>query len=100
MRSRITKRLVGKARLSDGHDFDAEVEFQLLHTSAEIGRLDNPEQVLVKAADDIITGRLELPAGLPIPAGQTMTLTSEDGTKFRVVTGFNGKVTGTGSFFR
>ena len=98
MRSRITKRLVGKARLSDGHDFDAEVEFQLLHTSAEIGRLDNPKPVLVEAAGDIVTGRLKLPAGLPIPAGQTMTLTSEDGTKLRVITGFNGKVTG--SFFR
>jgi hypothetical protein len=100
MGRRITRRLQGKARLSDGHDFNTEVEFQLLHTSAEIGCVDNPKPILLKAADDIITGRLELPAGSPIPAGQTMTLTSEDGTKLRVITGFNGKVTGTGSFFR
>ena len=95
-----TRRLAGKARLSDGRDFNADVEFQLLHTSAEIGRRLNSASPLVEEATNIITGRLETPAGLPVPSGQTMTLTLEDGTKLSVVTGFNGKVTGSGGFFR
>jgi hypothetical protein len=100
MGKKTTRRLAGRASLSDGHDFNADVEFELLHTFAEIGRRVNSLSPLVEEATDIITGRLEMSAGLPILPGQTMTLTLEDGTKLSVVTGFNGKVTGSGGFFR
>lgn len=93
---RTTKRLEGLAKLTDDREFNADVRYQLIYTFEESYL---PESTAPNPRNDLITGRLEMVQGGPIPAMQTMTLTFEDGRKLRVITEFNGKVRGSGTFF-
>jgi hypothetical protein len=77
------------ATLLDGHNSIVQVKYQLLHTC----------RVINNSASDIITGRLELPTGHPIPH-QELILVFEDGYKLNVLLGLKSMVTGTSVFYR
>jgi hypothetical protein len=96
-----TRRLTGPGHLSGG-DFDGQVHYSLLHRSEDVPA---PNQDALGSTSsystvDSITGRVEVPAGLSLSTGITMTLTLHDGNKVKVITETGGKVTGIGSFFR
>jgi hypothetical protein len=97
MRRRTTKRLEGRAKLSDDREFNADVRYELLYTFEEPPPPGVPPP---EFANDLTTGRLETIQGGPIPSMRMMTLTFEDGMKLRVATEFNGKVLGSGTFYR
>ena len=96
-----TRRLTGPGRLL-GEGFDGQIHYSLMHRSEDISapRLDDITETVIGSTNDTITGRVEMPPGFSVPQGQTMVLTLHDGTKLRVVAEADGRVTGTGGFFR
>jgi hypothetical protein len=95
------RRLTGPGRLA-GEGFDGQIHYSLMHRSEDIPapHLGAVTAAVIGATNDTITGRVEMPSGSSLPQGQTMVLTLHDGSKLKVVTESNGRVTATGGFFR
>ena len=74
-----------------GNGFDAQVHYSLLHRSQDVAN----GSIL-----DSVTGRVEIAAGLSLPAGETMILSLHDGNRLKVITEPDGCVSGIGGFFR
>ena len=96
-----TRRLTGPGRLS-GEGFDGQIYYSLMHRSEDVPapHLGDITAAVIGSTNDTITGRVEMPLGFSLPQGQTMVLTLHDGTKLKVVTEGDGRVTATGGFFR
>jgi hypothetical protein len=75
-----TRRLTGPGYLSGG-GYHFQVHYSLTHRSDESSG----------AANQTITGTVELPAGVSLPIGQQMVLTLHDGNKVKVIGGVRRK---------
>ena len=94
-----SKVLIGRGKLI-GIDFDCSAFYHLTERTGviRIRTLDEPSGEIPGSIT--ISGRVN-PIGCPVPEpGITLTLMLEDGRKMKVITGFDGNVTGTGGYIK